>query len=70
MRMERAIALLGIRASSLFSDRIRKRVNGDGIRAIALQENKGDRSCCDSVILDKRAIGNWRGKKSCQLSQI
>ncbi|MEG5001754.1 hypothetical protein [Microcoleus sp. B4-D4] len=43
MSMERAIALLGIRASSLFSDRIRKRVNGDGIRAIGLQENKGDR---------------------------
>ncbi|MEG3922991.1 hypothetical protein QUA07_28320 [Microcoleus sp. T3_A4] len=67
--MEMAIPFGIASLHALFSDRRRKRVNGDGIRAIALWERKGDRSCCDSAILDKRAIGIGR-KKSCQLSPI
>jgi hypothetical protein len=55
MSMERAIALLGIRAISLFSDRRRKRVNGDGIRAIALSLSKGDRSLTKNGIKERRS---------------
>ncbi|WP_341736743.1 hypothetical protein [Microcoleus sp. CAWBG640] len=44
MSMERAIPYGIAPLHVLFSDRRRKRVNGDGIRAIALGLSKGDRT--------------------------